>query len=449
MAKILIVDDEQSVRSSVSMILRYARHDVVEAEGGKAALSILDDQDNFDVVLCDVKMPAMDGMEALEIMQERFPSLHVIMISGHGTIETAVEATKKGAFDFIEKPLDQDRLLLSVRNAARHAELEDETKHLRGELLDQWRILGDSSAIESLRQTIARIAPTDARVLITGENGTGKELVARNLHALSKRTSRPFVDVNCAAIPGELIESELFGHEKGAFTGADKLKIGRFEQATGGTLFLDEIGDMDLTAQAKVLRVLETDNVQRVGSSDNVPVDVRVVAATNKDLEEEVKEGTFREDLLYRLNVIPVHLIPLRERPEDISILLEKFLSEFCSKYELGKRTFTTAAMDELRRLQWAGNIRELRNFTERVVLLAQSDEIDAKDLLHLTTKSSEAYSDSVFSVGTFEEFKQVSEKLFFQKKLEENDWNIKRTAEVLGMQRSNLYKKIDRYNLK
>ncbi|MCA9321924.1 MAG: sigma-54-dependent Fis family transcriptional regulator, partial [Planctomycetes bacterium] len=448
-AKILIVDDEQSVRSSVAMILCYAKHDVVEAEHGRRALDLLSKTPDIQVVLCDVKMPVMDGLEFLEIMGQKHPTIPVVIVSGHGTIETAVEATKKGAFDFIEKPLDQDRLLLTVRNAAQSAALFNETRQLRGEMLEQWRILGDSPAVREIRSTIERIGPTDARVLITGENGTGKELVARNLHALSRRAARPFIDVNCAAIPSELIESELFGHEKGAFTGAESRKIGRFEQADGGTLFLDEVGDMELSAQAKVLRVLETGVLQRVGGPDQIKVDVRVVAATNKDLEEEVREDRFREDLLYRLNVIPIHLPPLRERPSDIPALLEKFTTECCRKYDLERRVFTAAALAHLSRLAWPGNIRELRNFVERVVLLTPEVTIDAPDLERLTSKAGAVYNESIFSIATFEEFKQLSEKLYLQKKLEENEWNIKRTAETLGMQRSNLYKKIDRYELK
>ncbi len=449
MAKILIVDDEDSVRKSVSMILRYARYEVLEAATGRRALTALAENEGVTAVLCDVKMPEMDGLEALTKISETYPGLPVIMISGHGTIDTAVEATKRGAFDFLEKPLDQDRLLLCVRNALERAALKTEAQTLRGALEDKWRILGESLAIKELRQTIERIGPTDARVLITGDNGTGKELVARNLHAFSSRRARPFIDVNCAAIPSELIESELFGHEKGAFTGAEQQKRGRFEQAHEGTLFLDEIGDMALEAQAKVLRVLETNEVQRVGSSDRIKVDVRVIAATNKNVEEEVSQGRFREDLMFRLNVIPIHIPPLRERPEDIQGLLERFTVDICHKYDLEPKSFSAEAQDHMRRLQWPGNVRELRNFSERAVLLSMDSEITLEDLERLTTKTSAVLSESIFAINTFEEFKATSERLFLQKKLEENDWNIKRTAESLGMQRSNLYKKIDRYNLK
>ena len=449
MAKVLIVDDEAPIRESVGMILRYEGHETVDAPDGRVALRLLKDDRGIEAVLCDVKMPAMDGLECLEQIKLIDPDLPVIMISGHGTVETAVEATKKGAYDFIEKPLDQDRLVLTLRNAIASRELRTETKSLRTELLEKWRIIGDSPGMLAIKQTIERIAPTDARVLVTGENGTGKELVARNLHQLSTRMRGPFIDVNCAAIPSELIESELFGHEKGAFTGATERKVGKFESAHEGTLFLDEIGDMDLAAQAKVLRVLETGVLQRVGGNASIEVDVRVVAATNKDLDQDVTEGRFRQDLLYRLNVIPIHLPPLRERPEDLPRLLERFVGEFCEKYELGSRSFTPEAHEHLRRLQWPGNIRELRNFTERALLLASGDSIDVADIERLPSRTADIYSESIFAVQTFEEFKETSEKLFFEKKLRENDWNIKRTAESLKMQRSNLYKKIDRYNLK
>ncbi|MEE9394494.1 MAG: sigma-54 dependent transcriptional regulator [Planctomycetota bacterium] len=449
MAKVLIIDDEESVRDSVAMILRYARHETIEAPNGKSGLATLALEPSIDVVLCDVKMPQMDGLEVLAEIKRLHPQMKVIMISGHSTIDTAVEATKLGAFNFLEKPLDQDRVLLTVANAAESTELRSDVRKLKTELLDKWRILGDSTTMKELRSTIERIAATDARVLITGENGTGKELVARNLHHLSNRSAGAFVDLNCAALPRELIESELFGYRKGAFSGADSDKMGRLEQADKGSLFLDEIGDMDLAAQAKVLRVLETSEVQRLGGKDSIKVDVRVVAATNKDLQEAVAEGLFREDLLYRLNVIPIHIAPLRERNDDLPLLLEKFTEEFCSKYNLAKKTFSAAALTELRQHRWPGNVRELRNFTERAVLLVSADEIDAPDLAKLSTNPAKVYHESVFDCATFEEFKATSEKLYLQKKLDENDWNIKRTAENLGMQRSNLYKKLDRYSLK
>ncbi|MEZ6194217.1 MAG: sigma-54 dependent transcriptional regulator [Planctomycetota bacterium] len=449
MAKILIVDDEESVRDSLAMILRYERHETIEAPNGKTALATLDAEPSIDVVFCDVKMPGMDGLEVLDAIRARDPDQKVIMISGHGTIETAVEATKRGAFEFLEKPLDQERILLSLRNAMTQSRLETGTRRLQSELHDKWRIIGDSTSMAELRATIERIAPTDARVLVTGENGTGKELVARNLHILSKRHDEPFVDLNCAALPRELIESELFGYEKGAFTGAESARAGRFEQADRGTIFLDEIGDMDLEAQAKVLRVLETGEVQRVGGKTGKVVDVRVIAATNKDLHEEVREGRFREDLLYRLEVIPIVVPPLRDRAADLPALLAKFLEDFCDKYQLARKTFSAEALAALGRLEWPGNVRELRNFTERAVLLVPGTEIGPADLARLSSNPARVYDESVFDCATYEEFKATSERLYLQKKLEEFGWNIKRTAEALGMQRSNLYKKIDRYNLK
>ncbi len=449
MAKVLIVDDEHAVRESLSLTLRYARHECVEVGSGKEALAALEHEADIDLVFCDVKMPEMDGLECLERMQEMRPGLQVVMISGHGTIETALEATKKGAYEFIEKPLDSDRLLLTIRNALASHELATDVRTLRVELAEKWTIIGESAGIKHIRDTIDRIAPTEARVLITGENGTGKELVARNLHHFSKRASKPFIDVNCAAIPTELIESELFGHEKGAFTGAHARKIGRIEQANGGTLFLDEIGDMDLSAQAKVLRALETNTVQRVGGDATLDVDVRVLAATNRNLEDDVAEGRFREDLLYRLNVIPVHVPPLRERPDDITPLLDRFVQTFREQHGLSKKCFSRAAIERLQQLRWSGNVRELRNLTERCLLMTTEDVMEPEHIEPLFGGTTNVYSDNIFTCASFEEFKQKSERLFLEKKLNENDWNIKRTAESLGMQRSNLYKKIDRYNLK
>lgn len=449
MAKVLIVDDEHAVRESLSLTLRYARHECVEVGSGKEALAALEHEQDIDLVFCDVKMPEMDGLECLELMREMRPGLQVVMISGHGTIETALEATKKGAFEFIEKPLDSDRLLLTIRNALASHELAANVQTLRGELAEKWTIIGDSPAMEQIRDTIQRIAPTEARVLITGENGTGKELVARNLHHFSQRSAKALVDVNCAAIPTELIESELFGHEKGAFTGAHARKIGRFELANGGTLFLDEIGDMDLAAQAKVLRVLETNTLQRVGGDKNFEIDVRIVAATNRNLEEDVAEGRFREDLLYRLNVIPIHLPPLRERPADIKPLLARFVEAFREQHGLGPKSFSQDSLQRLQQLKWSGNVRELRNLTERCLLMTTEEVMEPDHIEPLFGGGTNVYSDSIFTCASFEEFKQKSERLFLEKKLTENGWNIKRTAESLGMQRSNLYKKIDRYNLK
>jgi two-component system, NtrC family, nitrogen regulation response regulator NtrX len=447
---VLIVDDDKAIRESLAMILRYERYRALEAAAAKQALEKIRAADPpVHAIFCDVKMPGMDGLELLDILQKEAPQIPVIMISGHGTHETAVDASRRGAYDFIEKPLDQERVLLTLRNAVSEAESKQEARALRGELAVKWRIIGESPEIREVRAQIERVAAKDVLVLVTGENGTGKELVARNLHALSKRAAKPFVDVNCAAIPKELVESELFGHEKGAFTGAAMRKIGKFEQADGGTLFLDEIGDMDLAAQAKVLRVLETGEIQRVGSEQSVTVDVRVVAATNRNLEEDVKSERFREDLFYRLNVIQIHMPPLRERPEDVVVLLTHFTTSFCKKHNVEQRTYTQEALDHLKRLKWAGNVRELRNFTEKMVLLSAGQVIDVADIEKLSTSSSQLFSESIFSCPTFEEFKEMSERLYIEKKLRENDWNIKKTAESIGMQRSNLYKKLDRYKLK
>jgi len=448
--KILIIDDEESIRSAVRMILKYENYVTEEAGTGADGVKLIETVPDVDAVLCDVKMPGMDGLDALRRMRDIREDVPVIMISGHGTVETAVEATRRGAFDFLEKPLDRDRLLLTIRNALGQRELVTENEALRKGIADKYRIVGSSSVIEGLRQNIARVADTDARVLVTGENGTGKELVARNLHLLSDRHDRALVDVNCAAIPSELIESELFGHEKGAFTGADGKKIGKFEQADGGTLFLDEIGDMPLAAQAKVLRVLEENKVQRVGGDVDIGIDVRVIAATNKDLEKEVEEGNFREDLFYRLNVIPLIVPPLRDRGDDVVEIFSRFLQQACKKYARETMRVDAAAATHLKTQPWPGNVRELRNLAERVALLVPESELTKGALEGLGARDAGPIGDStLLAIDSFEAFKETAERLYLQHKLEANGWNIKRTAETLGMQRSNLYKKIERYNLK
>jgi len=448
--KILIIDDEQSIRSAVRMILKYENFVTDEAGTGTDGIAAVAKDTDVDAVLCDVKMPGIDGIETLSRIKELRPELPVIMISGHGTVDTAVEATRRGAFDFLEKPLDRDRLLLTIRNALGHRKLANENEVLRKEVAEKYRMVGSSSGMEALRKTIERVADTDARVLISGENGTGKELVARNIHHLSGRREASWVDVNCAAIPSELIESELFGHEKGSFTGADNRKIGKFEQANGGTLFLDEIGDMPLAAQAKVLRVLEEAKVQRVGGEGDIVIDVRVLAATNKNLEEEVKEGTFREDLFYRLNVIPLQVPPLRERGEDVLELFGRFLQHACRKYNRETMRIESSAASHLRSHPWPGNVRELRNLSERVALLVPDANLTKEGLANLGARESETMgNESLFTIDSFELFKETAERLYLARKLNENAWNIKRTAESLGMQRSNLYKKIERYRLK
>jgi two-component system nitrogen regulation response regulator NtrX len=403
------------------------------------------------VCLLDVKMPGRDGLDLLAEIKDRWPSTAVVMVSGHGDAHTGFEAARRGAYEFLEKPLSEERVLLTIRNAAARAELQKENQALKRKVDDQYRILGQSKPMQGIVALLEKVAPTQARVLVTGENGTGKELVARNLHERSPRWNKPFIEVNCAAIPKELIESELFGHEKGSFTGAQAARKGRFELADGGTLFLDEIGDMEASAQAKVLRVLETGALQRVGSEETKKVDVRVVAATNKDLATEVAEGRFREDLLYRLNVVEVHLPPLHERREDVPVLARHFLTEACRRNEIKTRRLAEGCEAWLAAQTWQGNVRQLRNLMERLAILAEGEPIPASEAERLFQRkaAAEAVRDPFGECETFEQFKDESEKLFLQRKLLENDGNIKRTAERLNMMRSNLYKKIEKYQLR
>ena len=395
-------------------------------------------------------MARMDGLEALSRIREVDPAALVVMISGHGTIETAVEATRRGAYDFLEKPLDTDRILLVLRNALHQRGLLAENVRLRGEVESRHQIVGKSFAIRQLLERVERVAPTDARVLVTGENGTGKELVGRAIHRLSPRANATFIEVNCAAIPSELIESELFGHMKGSFTGAYEDRAGKFELANQGTLFLDEIGDMSLAAQAKVLRALQEGLVTRVGGAKPIKVDVRVLAATNKDLEEEIRQGRFREDLYYRLNVIPLHVPPLRERREDIPLLVQHFVNQNTRESALRPRSFAPEAVERLQRLDWPGNVRELRNTVERLLILAPRDTVTADDVDLLVTGQARGggLSSDLLSSRTFSEFKEAGERGFILQKLRENDWNVSDTARILDMPRSNLYKKIERYEL-
>jgi two-component system, NtrC family, nitrogen regulation response regulator NtrX len=369
MAKILIIDDEKSIRFTLREILEYEKYEVEEAVDGQDGIDKIS-SNKYDIALCDIKMPKLDGIEVLEKAQEINPDVQFIMISAHGSIETAVEAVKKGAYDFIQKPPDLNRLLITVRNALDKSSLVTETKVLKKKISKNFDIIGNSAAISEVKETIAKVAPTEARVMITGENGTGKELVARWIHMQSQRSKNPFVEVNCAAIPSELIESELFGHEKGSFTSAVKQRIGKFEQADGGTLFLDEIGDMSLSAQAKVLRALQENKIIRVGGEKDIKVNVRVVAATNKDLKEEIKEKRFREDLYHRISVILIHVPPLRERKEDIAQLVDKFLDDISSEYGSKRSEIDEQGIDVLKSYDWTGNIRELRNVTERLVIM-------------------------------------------------------------------------------
>jgi two-component system nitrogen regulation response regulator NtrX len=422
---------------------------VRSAGGGAEAIGIYQEF-HPDVTFLDVKMARMDGLEALTKIREHDPAAVVIMISGHGTIDTAVEATRRGAFDFLEKPLDTDRLLLVLRNALQQQGLVQENARLRGEIESRHQIVGRSFSLRQVLDRVEKVAPTDARVLVTGENGTGKELVARAIHRLSPRADKAFIEVNCAAIPSELIESELFGHMKGSFTGAHEDRAGKFELADGGTLFLDEIGDMSLQAQAKVLRALQEGIVTRVGGAKPITVDVRVLAATNKDLEEEIKGGRFREDLYYRLNVIPLHVPPLRERREDISMLVRHFVESYSREANLRPKPISDDALDRMQRMDWPGNVRELRNTVERLLILASGASITADDVELLVGGKMKggALSGDLLGCATFAEFKEAAERAFIVQKLRENDWNVSETARILDMPRSNLYKKIERYEL-
>ncbi len=448
---ILITDDEQSIRNALKEILEFEDYATIEAENGKDALEIVG-KEQVDLVMLDIKMKGMDGIEVLEKLKQTKPEIPVIMISGHGTIKIAVEATKNGAFDFIEKPPDLNRLLTSVRNALKSGELIQENREIRKELHGSTDIIGESPAIIKVKKMIEKVAPSNSRVLITGENGTGKELVARAIHEKSKRASKKFVDVNCAAIPPDLLESELFGHEKGAFTGASSQRIGKFEQADGGTLFLDEIGDMSADSQAKVLRALQENQITRVGGTERIDVDVRVLSATNQDLHEQIEKGGFREDLFHRLNVIPIHLPPLRERDNDITILAKWFLEQLSEReIVFAGKSFSDEALEILEKQPWSGNIRELQNVVERLALLSTEDEISAEDVeqLVIQKKSQKNMLDDLLDqTDNFHEYKEEAERLFLLKKLEKYDWNVSATAEAIDIQRSHIYNKMKKYDI-
>ncbi len=449
MAKLLIVDDEGSIREALRQLFEYEDHQVQTVADGPDAL------ERFgvfspDVVFLDVKMQGMDGLDVLGRIRVLDEQAVVVMISGHGTIDTAVEATRRGAFDFLEKPLDTDRLLVTLRNALKVRGLSESVARLRSEVEERHRIVGSSFQIRQVVQRIERVAPTDARVLITGENGTGKELVARAIHQLSARAEGRFVEVNCAAIPSELIESELFGHIKGSFTGAISDRGGRFEQADDGTLFLDEVGDMSMAAQAKVLRALEEGVVTRVGGAKPIRVDVRVVAATNKDLASEIETGRFREDLFYRLNVVPIHVPPLRERREDIPMLIQFFVDQVRRADRAPPKRLTPEALNRLEGLEWPGNVRELRNTVERLLILTLGDQVRAEDVELLVGRPAGAsgLGGGLLTTETFGQFKEEAERAFILQKLRENEWNVSETARKIEMPRSNLYKKIERFGL-
>jgi DNA-binding NtrC family response regulator len=380
MPKILVIDDERSIRNTLKDVLEYEKYEVDLAEEGISGIALFA-QGSYDVVLCDIKMAKMDGIEVLQKLQEHSADVPVIMISGHGNIDTAVDAIRKGAFDFLEKPLDLNRLLITIRNALERGSLITQTKVLKKQVSKKFEIVGSSPSIIAVKEMIDRVAPTEARVLITGANGTGKELVAHQIHEKSNRARGPFVEVNCAAIPSELIESELFGHEKGSFTSAIKQRIGKFEQATGGTIFLDEVGDMSLAAQAKVLRALQENKITRVGSDKDIHVDVRVIAATNKNIRDEIDRNTFREDLYHRLSVILIHVPTLNERSDDIPVLADHFNTLICGEYGMGKKRIRPDAITELQKIRWTGNIREFRNVLERLIILCP-EEITGRDVI-------------------------------------------------------------------
>ncbi len=449
MSKILVIEDEAAIRRVLVKILSEEndQYQVVEAENGLDGLEKIKKSD-YDLVLCDIKMPKMDGVEVLEAGRKVKPETPFIMISGHGDLDTAVQTMRMGAFDYISKPPDLNRLLTTVRNALDRKELVAENKILKKKVSRNYEMVGQSREISAIKEMIGKVAPTDARVLITGSNGTGKELVAHWIHEKSPRSAGPFVEVNCAAIPSELIESELFGHVKGAFTSAVKDRAGKFEAANGGTLFLDEIGDMSLSAQAKVLRVLQESVFERVGGTETKKVDVRVVAASNKNLLEEASNGKFREDLFYRLNVVPIEIPPLRERRSDIRLLAEYFMDNICKDLGIQVKKLSPAAIGRLETYPWPGNVRELRNMIERLCILVPADRIEEADLPDLELSREEDILKDPFNVRTYQDFKDMTEKEFLVRKLGENNGNVSKTARELGMQRSNLYKKLEKYEI-
>ena len=447
MKSILVVDDELAIRETLEQILSYEGYRALKAGSGPEALKILA-RSCPDAMLLDIKMPGMDGFEVLQAIQADYPQVPVIIISGHGNIETAVEAVDGGAYDYLEKPLDRSRLLVTLKNCLSHHEILGDKRILQAQAVSSSPIVGQSKAMEEIRDFISKVGPSEATVLITGENGTGKELVVKAIHQASSRRERPLVEVNCAAIPRELVESELFGHEKGSFTGAEKQRIGKFEQADGGILFLDEIGDMDEEAQAKVLKAVEENRFQRVGGAETRMVDVRIVAATNRDLAG--RDSGFRQDLFFRLNVLAIHLPPLRERVGDVELLLEWFMADLAARLKTRPRRFAPETLAILQEYAWPGNVRELRNLVERLLILASGEGIKPADLPLLPGAAAVTDSgDLPLDCDDFQEFKARSEGTFLQHKLKENRYNVSRTAEVLGMQRSNLYKKITKYELR
>jgi two-component system nitrogen regulation response regulator NtrX len=466
-ARILVIDDEAAIRDSLRMILEYEDYQFLGAAGGQEGIALVQ-RDRPDLVLLDIKMPGMDGIEVLRKLHALDEALPVVMISGHGTTATAVEAIRSGAVDFLDKPLSSERVIVTLQNALRQSELRSENRELKLAMESKYEIVGQSGALRTVLDAVKRAAPTNATVLLLGESGVGKELVARTIHRNSPRAGQRFVQVNCAAIPEELIESELFGHEKGSFTGATEKQIGKFEQADRGTIFLDEIGDMSQKTQAKVLRVLQEQEVERLGSARTIKVDVRVIAATNKNLEEAIHRGEFREDLYFRLNVIPIVVPPLRERRDDIPHLVQHFARLTAEEHNLRPRRFDAAAMEALQGYRWRGNIRELRNTIERLMIMSPADAIRLEDLpgevrsgdfpsrasspeppAASGPSSAPASSSSSSGSGTLREFKDAAERAYLVQKLRENNWNISKTAEVIDTPRSNLYKKLEQYGIK
>jgi two-component system, NtrC family, nitrogen regulation response regulator NtrX len=450
---ILIVDDEESIRAALGGVLEDEGYRTLFAVDGEEALAVAR-QEAPDLVLLDIWMPRLDGLETLQRLKELYPELVVIMMSGHGTIETAVRSTKLGAYDFIEKPLSLEKVTIAVNNALGVNRLREENASLRGMVLKEHEMIGNSPAMRKLLEQIRLVAPTNASVLITGENGTGKELVARSVHYHSQRRDKPFIEINCAAIPEELIESELFGHERGAFTGAVAQKRGKFDLADGGTIFLDEIGDMSLKTQAKVLRILQERKFERVGGTRTVEVDVRIIAATNKILVDEIRAGNFREDLFYRLNVVPFTVPPLRERRDDIPQLIGHFLDLFCRREGGERKVITPEAMALMRNYDWPGNVRELKNIIERLVIMTPGGTIACKHVPGYISAGEPPREMVVGKAGSGVEFtslreaREEFEKEFIIQKLEENDWNITKTAEAIELERSNLHRKIKSYGI-
>jgi len=446
-ASVLVVDDEADIRESLRMILEFEGYRVEEARNGLEVLQKVRERPP-DALLLDIRMPEMDGLETLRALRERGYDMPVLVLSGHADVATAVEATRRGAFDFFEKPLQRDRVLLTLRNAVEAFRLQRDSRH-GAAAGDGVELIGTSPAMHRLRETIELAAPTAATVLVTGESGTGKELVARGIHNLSQRRAQPFVQVNCAAIPEELIESELFGHEKGSFTGAVRRQTGKFVAADGGTIFLDEVGDMSARTQAKVLRVLESGDVEPIGADKLVRVSVRVVAATNRNLEEEIRAGRFREDLFYRLNVVPIRTPPLRERLEDVPLLVEHFVRRFCEANNYRRKRITPEAMDVLQHLPFRGNVRELRNMVERLLILTPGEAIGREAVAEVAGNTRVELGQSFKGLKTLREFRDQAEKLFLVQKLGDHQWNVTQTALAIDTPRSNLYKKMEQYEIR